>query len=356
MKKGLLIWKATNKTKNIGDYVQSIAAEQYTGPDVTFVQREQLHEYAGEPLKLIMNGWFMLFPENWPPSEKIIPLLQSIHLNPAMSDKLLNEKGIAFLKKWGPVGCRDKGTEKLLKSKGIDAFYSACLTLTLGKTYKHNPESKRVCFNEPYFETSDSRIKKLGYLFTILTKRKTIFQISSKMFNSTAKKYLFRAAAFYQTYSQYFDDELLANAEYVTHLIRESTLGSEENKLETARNILRKYADSSLVISSRIHASLPCVGMGTPVIFVVNDDLRPGGKGLQPLAPGRLEGLIDHLNVMECVNNKLKPILGFEVNGKIGLNHSIKNKNNHLKLAAELDKKCTAFINSRIEVDTSVGV
>ena len=167
---------------------------------------------------------------------------------------------------------------------------------------------------------------------------------------------MFRAAAFYQTYSKYFNDELLANAEYISHLIPEASLGSEENKLETARNILKKYADSSLVVSSRIHASLPCVGMGTPVIFVVNDDLRPGGKGLQPLAPGRLEGLIDHLNVMECVNNKLKPILGFEVNGKIGLNHSIKNKNNHLKLAAELDKKCTAFINSRIEVDASVGV
>ncbi len=50
---------------------------------------------------------------------------------------------------------------------------------------------------------------------------------------------------------------------------------------------------------------------------LVNDDLRPDGKGLQPLAPGRLDGLLDHLNVMECIDNKLKPILGFEVKGKI---------------------------------------
>jgi hypothetical protein len=77
---------------------------------------------------------------------------------------------------------------------------------------------------------------------------------------------------------------------------------------------------------------------------------------LQPLAPGRLEGLLDLLNVMECMNNKLKPVLGFQINEKIGLNHSIKNKDKHLKLAAELDKKCTAFINSRTQVDASVVV
>ena len=43
MKRGLLIWKAPQSYKNIEDYIQSVAAEQYTGKDVVYVEREQSH-------------------------------------------------------------------------------------------------------------------------------------------------------------------------------------------------------------------------------------------------------------------------------------------------------------------------
>lgn len=346
MKKGLLVYKAKGKRKNIGDYVQSIAAEQYTGRDVVFVEREHLHEYSGEPLKLIMNGWFMHIPENWPPSTDIIPLLQSVHINPDISEIMLNETGVEYLKKHGPVGCRDKGTEKLLKAKGIEAYFSGCLTLTLGKTYKHNPKSEHVCFVDPYHEVSKRMFAKLGYLFTLLTKRRIIRKICSKQYSSNTKKNLFKTAAFYQAYAPYFEDEVLENAEYIKHMILESTLGSEEDKLEYARNLLNKYANSRLVVASRIHAALPCLAMNTPVIFVVSDDLHPDGKGLQPKAKGRFGGLIELFHVMEYMNHRLKPILGFKIEKKIGLNHSIRNKQDHLKLAEELDRNCTFFINN----------
>src|SRR4051794_26866989 len=114
MKNSLLIYKAKGKWKNIGDYIQSVAAEQYTGRDVVFVEREHLHEYSGEPIKLIMNGWYMHIPENWPPSKDIVPLLTSIHMTPNIGERMLTEGGIEYLKKHGPVGCRDKGTELLL--------------------------------------------------------------------------------------------------------------------------------------------------------------------------------------------------------------------------------------------------
>lgn len=344
MKKGLLVYKAKKTHKNIGDYIQSLAAEQYTGRDVVFLEREHLHEYSGEPLKLIMNGWFMHVPENWPPSKDIIPLLKSVHINPDISETMLSEKGIEYFKKYGPVGCRDKGTEKLLKSKGVDAYFSACLTLTLGKTYQHDPKGENICFVDPHFKVSKSTVAKLGRYMLLLSKRKTISKISSKFYKSTSRKHLVSATAFYQAYSKYFDDAILENAEYIHHMILESTLGSEESKLDRARSLLTKYAASRLVVTSRIHAALPCLGMDTPVIFVVGDDLQPQGKGLQPKAKGRFGGLIEFFNVMECMDNKLKPILGFSLDKKIGLNHSIRNKKDHLKYAEELDKSCTAFI------------
>lgn len=345
IKKGILIYKAKKAYKNIGDYVQSLAAEQYTGQDVVFVEREHLHENSGEPLKVIMNGWFMHIPENWPPSRGIIPLLTSMHINPEVGQRMLSEKGIKYFKKYVPVGCRDKGTEMLLKSIGIPAYFSGCLTLTLGKTYKHNPHSKHIRFVDPHYQVSKSLIALLGYFSTTITQGKSILKISNKLYKSTSFNSLLKTALFYQAYSRIFEKEILENADYIKHLVLESRFDNEEAKFEYARNLLKQYGDSRLVVTSRIHAALPCLGMDTPIIFVVGDDLHPNGRGLQPDAKGRFDGLIELFNVVEYLNFKLKPILGFKLDKKIGLNHSIRNKQNHLKIAEELDKRCTAFIN-----------
>jgi hypothetical protein len=153
-----------------------------------------------------------------------------------------------------------------------------------------------------------------------------------------------RTAAFYQTYSKVFENEILENAEYIKHVLLESTLGDEASKFQYARNLLNKYADSKLVVTSRIHAALPCIAMDTPVIFIIADDLQPNGKGVVPYAKGRFDGLLEWFHVMENINFKLKPILGFKPDKKIGLNHSIRNKQNHLKIAEELDNNCSFFI------------
>lgn len=352
MKKGLLIWKALFRDKNIGDYIQSLAAEQYTGREVVYVEREETHEYGGEPIQMIMNGWFMHQPENWPPSEKIEPLFVSFHMNPAIGERMLSEKAVDYFKKYvvkyGPVGARDKGTEKLLRSKGIDTYFSGCLTLTLGKTYKHNPAIENICFVDAHHEwkLKKSPLALMNYYFTFATNRKTISEIAKRLYKSNSFKDLLRAAQFYQTYSEYFKDEVLEKAEYIKHMVLESTLGDEKSKLDHARNLMTKYANSRLIVTSRIHAALPCLAIGTPVILVLSDDLRPNGQGLQPKAKGRFEGILDLFHVMENVNFKLKPILGFNPNKKIGVNHSIRNKQNHIKMAEELDKCCTAFINN----------
>src|SRR5690606_5637430 len=96
---------------------------------------ERLADYKGEPIKLIMNGWFTHNHHNWVPAENIDPLFVSFHMNNTAAPFMLSEKGIAYLKKHEPIGCRDQFTADTLKAKGIDAYFSGCLTLTLD-TYK----------------------------------------------------------------------------------------------------------------------------------------------------------------------------------------------------------------------------
>jgi hypothetical protein len=348
MKKGLLTWEAPKSYLNIGDYIQSVAAEQYTGQDVVYVKREETYLYSGEPIKLIMNGWFMLNPENWPPSKKIHPLFVSFHLNPSISERLFDEKAIEYFKdyvnNYGPIGCRDKGTEKIFKSKGIPAYFSGCLTLTLKNTFRHNHDSENICFVDPFYKVSKGSKMKLIYLYTLIMNLKVVFKISKKLHGSLLFKKIIETASFYRTYSMVFKDEVLAGAEYINHSILESSFDSEASKLEHARKLLKQYANSTLVVTSRIHAALPCIGMGTPVIFIISNDLDPKGQGLQPKAKGRFEGILNLFHVVQNVNNKLKPVLGFMFHEKIGFKHSIQNKQDHLKMANELDKVCTAFI------------
>ena len=59
--------------QNLGDFIQSLAAKQFLPHVDEYINREELSEYNGKPVKMIMNGWYMMRPENWPPSEVIDP-------------------------------------------------------------------------------------------------------------------------------------------------------------------------------------------------------------------------------------------------------------------------------------------
>jgi hypothetical protein len=50
---------------------------------------------------------------------------------PNKAKNFFTPKVLAFLQKNAPVGCRDTHTLNLMKSQGVDAYFSGCLTLTL---------------------------------------------------------------------------------------------------------------------------------------------------------------------------------------------------------------------------------
>ncbi|MDR2193935.1 MAG: polysaccharide pyruvyl transferase family protein [Treponema sp.] len=57
------------------------------------------------------------------------------------------------------------------------------------------------------------------------------------------------------------------------------TLPSERERFEYAESLIKKYAAALLVVTSRLHCALPCLGLETPVIFIAEDlqDKRLGG-------------------------------------------------------------------------------
>ena len=70
-------------SNNLGDFIQSLAAKQVLKKSkILEIDRDELHDYKGQKAALVMNGWFMKKPENWPPSNQIEPLFVSFHLNP----------------------------------------------------------------------------------------------------------------------------------------------------------------------------------------------------------------------------------------------------------------------------------
>jgi len=253
MKYGLLTYDENKRFFNVGDNIQSLAAKQFLPQVDTFINRERLGEYDGDPVKLIMNGWFTHNIHNWVPSEKIDPIFVSFHMNNTAAPYMLSEKGIEYLKKHQPIGCRDKFTAQTLNEKGIDAFFTGCLTLTLD-SYKVDDSLRgdEIYIVDPLYNYP--RSEKVFYNAKLTIKNilnGAAFQLGKK------KKHL----------KNFISKEVLDTAEFINQE-PPSNQFSDEEKFKMAETLLNKYARAKLVITSRIHCALPCLALGTPVIFI----------------------------------------------------------------------------------------
>ena len=309
---GLLICTGEGKSKNIGDYIQSVAQEQYWDHIDINVEREFLSSVQGDtPINLIMNSWYMWHPENFPPASCINPLFVSFHVSPSVEKSMMTPQTVNYLKKYAPIGARDIGTLEILKKYDIDSYFSGCLTLTLGRKFKTDECDNSVYFVDPYYEYGRNvSLSSLLHSFYWLIKSYKVIRGIKKGFKnyqyskiSKLSKSLDKwlcLAAFYKTYSSLFTDEILLNAIYLKHMVKRN---SPVDKLEYARELVKKYAKAKLVVTSRIHAALPCVGLETPVLFVNSERLENGKY------PDRFRGLKDFFNMIDCSNGKLIPSL-----------------------------------------------
>jgi len=222
MKIGLLKYEHSLlrvRAQNLGDEIQTLAALQFLPRADTQFNRDTLSKAeADEPHLLIMNGWFYLTPDSFPPSKSILPIFVSFHI--ADTEKsirhFLSPSSIEYFKKHEPIGCRDRKTMEMLQFKGVEAFYSKCLTITFERRLK-SPENGKV-----FLVDIDRRIP--------------------------------------------IPRPIRSGAIRVSHLVPPDV--SVETKFRLARELLDTYRDEAkLVITTRLHCALPCIAMGIPVIF-----------------------------------------------------------------------------------------
>jgi hypothetical protein len=331
---------------NIGDYIQSIAASTFLEKADCYLEREGLDNYIStEKIKVILNGWFMHSPDNWPPGDAVIPLFISFHItgHGLAALKMLSPAGIAYLRKYEPVGCRDYGTAKLLGKYGINTYFSGCLTLTLGRKYETNVKTDNIYFVD--VPVIGSRNEKIKYLLKCIPRIAKHFPSVLRICRKNRKSgrnivySLAMAGLVYCLYSGIFKKDVLKKAEFINHTIDRERLKSDRECFEYAESLLKKYASAKLVVTSRLHCALPCLGMGTPVIFINSEGL----------SVGRFDGLLELLRVFELRSN------GFETEdtmlskaGKIGFDTKIGNKEDFLGIKEELEKRCVEFIGLNI--------
>lgn len=320
---GLMVYNA-NRDYNVGDYIQSLAAKQYLPKVDRYLCREHLTDPLNQRTKLILNGWFMDQP-NWPPDRMVDPLFVSFHLNSHIANELLSPQGLEFFKQNAPIGCRDPQTQAYLQDKGVDAYWSSCLTTTLDLDYARDPNPQGIVFCDVLFSQPDygEMLQKPRAAYRALRRR--------QVFQGFARRNLLNSL---------FTKRILGEATYVTHKF--SRHEPHERRFSRADELLRLYAKARFVVTSRIHCALPCLAIGTPVLFI--------DSGFEdPTETCRLKGIIDMMNVISiATDGRRHEACNFEVPEKIDIDLQFQNPTTHYVHATRLKERCREFVNNAL--------
>ena len=321
MKYGLLRYAENEQFFNVGDNIQSLAAKQFLPKVDQYINREKLGEYQGEDVKMILNGWFTHNAENWIPSPAIKPLFVSFHINNTAAPLMLSDEGVTYLKKHQPIGCRDQYTVDILKSKEIEAFFTGCLTLTLDN-YKVD-DSER-----------EDKIYIVDPLYGYTTHRK-VFRNYKTFLRSIQSGKILEIGKRERHLRKFISEDLLKSAIHINQEPPANTY-THDDKFQMAEDLLQQYAKAKLVITSRIHCALPCLALGTPVIFI---------NGFETYVDScRFDGIIDLFNRIDINTKTGEWTSNFGLEDKINTNTKVVNFEKHHEIANELKNLCKGFI------------
>ncbi len=271
-------------TENIGDEIQSLAAQRFLPKIDYYIDRDDIDSTKishNDHVKIILNSWYMSpsVTDNeyhWPPtSTSLDPLLISMHvsfLNKAQ--KIFNTpQSRKFLIDHSPIGARDLATLNFFRSIGIPSYFSGCLTLTL---------------------LPDNKIQKQDFVLAVDVDD----EVYKELLRRTSRKIV------------------RMNTIHTTNM-------STKTRFNLAKYWLYLYQSSHCVVTSRLHAMLPCLGFNTPVIGITGKDKE------------RYTGLI------ELVNNYSKN--EFIKNKTIDIEHPKSNPSTFRPIRDKLIKTCTDF-------------
>ncbi len=243
------------KQYNLGDNIQSIAAMNTllkTGVsknNIDYINSEEISVAVPRDKGiLIVQGWFGCRPgiEQFPIYDRDIhPLYFGFFLNEGSWQKLAgNKKFVDSMKKYEPIGCRDYGTRNFLRSIGVKAYFSGCLTLTFDKRKKSPDNGKNFFIDElPTIHDYVPEELKMNFIR------------------------LFQEGDFPSGQFPICDKDV----DQIDQMAHE--------RLELLR------AQAKIVVTRRIHIAMPCTAMGIPVIFSFNQPDNPRVSTLKDILP-----------------------------------------------------------------------
>lgn len=314
---------------NIGDHIQSCAAEQFLPKVDFYVIRDELNKDY-DKAKIIMNGWFTDAPENWPPNPNLIPLFVSFHLQPNSAEIILAKKeNVDYLKKHSPIGCRDYKTLEILKNKGIESYFSFCMTTTLDEKYKSEEKNNNIYMVDPLYNYDSGMLKKVN-----------LFQLVRKF----PYKKLYKLRDYFRPKAKLIDyvpKNIIDESIKINHYI--SSKQTNEELYITAKKMLNKYARAKLVVTSRIHCALPCLALGTPVLFLME------GLTNEKQHMSRFRGILDHINILtNQPKEELDKLFGKSMNvykpSEIDWSNPPTNPETFRDMSDKLKESCKKFI------------
>lgn len=217
---------------NIGDDIQAIAAKKLLSGNVVPIDREFIgvFEYPMH-LPTLVNGWFMHTKEtwchlnvpapnkSWPPSPCIDPLIISFHINEIFLPYAFTDEGSAYLKAHAPIGARDLNTLKELQAREIPSYFSGCLTLTLDNESEEREDIiyavdlDKECYHSLKLKTNSPIVR-------------------------------------------------------ITHILNGKSAFDPEIRADIAHSLLEKYKRAKAVVTTRLHAAMPCLAFNTPVLLI----------------------------------------------------------------------------------------
>ena len=241
------------------------------------------------------------------------------------------------MKQYEPIGCRDYYTRDLLLAKGVDAYFSGCMTLTLGNTYKSNTKDGTCYFVDPTIVTPKSLFTFCSGIFTSIVHFKSVYTILRKRNVKRDMLGFIRTANYFRVYSQVFSKKTLVSATYITQQSSyyATAFKNDYERLKEAERLIKLYSRASLVVTGRIHCALPCLGLDTPVIFTTK-------KNPSVISSCRFGGLIDLFNVLYCDDRSIES--NFKYDNRINEQCAPNNLSKWKQYAKSLSEKCRGFV------------
>ena len=134
---------------------------------------------------------------------------------------------------------------------------------------------------------------------------------------------------------KFISEDLLKSAIHINQEPPANTY-THDDKFQMAEDLLQQDAKAKLVITSRIHCALPCLALGTPVIFI---------NGFETYVDScRFDGIIDLFNRIDINTKTGEWTSNFGLEDKINTNTKVVNFEKHHEIANELKNLCKGFI------------